>query len=113
MLNNPGFARFTLRRMTSNRMKADRERDLSLVIKVNQWFQTHAQGTTTGPPKTKLRVENRFFFKILEFYPPASKASRDVAILTERKNSHPSVCYQIRPQLSQDWQSRPNQPNLT
>ena len=102
MLNNPGFARFTSRRMTSNRMKADRERDLSLVIKVNQ---THAMGTTTGPPKINLRIENRFFFKILEFYSPASKASRHVAILTERKNSHLSVCYQIRPQLSQDWQS--------
>ena len=50
-------------------------------------------------------------------FPPASEASREVAILTERKNPHMpvygvkefvclSVCYQIRPQLSQDWQNR-------
>ena len=50
-------------------------------------------------------------------YPPASEVSREVANLTERKNPHTpvhgvkefvclSVCYQIRPQLSQDWQKR-------
>ena len=51
------------------------------------------------------------------FYPLASEASREVANLTERKNPHTpvygvnefvclSVCYQIQPQLSQDWQNR-------
>ena len=31
------------------------------------------------------------FFKILKIYPPASKASREVVNLTERKNPHTPV----------------------
>ena len=51
------------------------------------------------------------------FYPHKSKASREVANLTERKNLHTpvygvkefvslSVCYKLWPQLSQDWENR-------
>ena len=53
----------------------------------------------------------------IHYYPPASEASREVANLTERKNPPTpvygvkefvclSVCYQIRPQLSQGWRNR-------
>ena len=51
------------------------------------------------------------------FTPPASKVIIEVANLTERKKTHTpvydikesvclSVCYQIRPQIYQDWQNR-------
>ena len=54
---------------------------------------------------------------IKKSYPPASEASWEVANLTERKIHIPpymvsknlfvclSVCYQIWPQLSHDWQN--------
>ena len=58
-----------------------------------------------------------YFVHITSHYPPASEASREVANLTWRKNPHPpvygvkefvclSVCYEFRPQLSQDWRNR-------
>ena len=58
------------------------------------------------------------------YYPPASKASREVAKLTERKICIPlymvsknlsvclSICYKLWPQLSQDWQKRMGKKNL-